>query len=144
MGLKVLYRMVVRGRIDPHRPAALHLTVLFLPPSFLSLAFLFFFLLLASPLLTHLTMFFVSILAHRAPLSSSLLSSCYCVARRTDFRWDVISVSQRQTAKARVMRFACKQSRAQSGAQSGTGAEDGGAAGQARETEHHMMRGAVM
>ena len=33
VGLKVLYpmvRMVVRGRIDPHRPAALHLTALFL------------------------------------------------------------------------------------------------------------------
>lgn len=54
VGLKVLYlmvRMVVRGRIDPHRPAALHFIGLFFFP------LLFYFLSPLGGFLTFITIF---------------------------------------------------------------------------------------
>lgn len=91
VGLKVSYPMVgmvVRGRIDPHRPAALHLIGLV---SFLSLAFLFSLFCLPSSTLTspHLSspLFLLSRPARAPHINRLWLIRCNCEMHKKNQRW---------------------------------------------------------
>lgn len=84
VGLKVLYpmvRMVVRGRIDPHRPAALHLTGLFFLV-FSILGFSIFFLLFAFSLTFFPHYIFISFLVQFSLLFSSALGTYLWIERK--------------------------------------------------------------
>lgn len=101
VGLKVSYpmvRMVVRGRIDPHRPAALHLICLV---SFLSLAFLFSLFCLPSSTLTspHLSspLFLLSRPARAPHINRLWLIRCKC------------EMHKKKRALAKIRCLVCKQ-----------------------------------
>lgn len=101
VGLKVSYPMVgmvVRGRIDPHRPAALHLIGLV---SFLSLAFLFSLFCLPSSTLTspHLSspLFLLSRPARAPHINRLRLIRCKC------------EIHKKKRALAKIRSLVCKQ-----------------------------------